>query len=205
APWNSARLPVSDRLSPKTKTLLKGLAAAADTSNELQTAAIAAAETSVRLMDPLLPRFSGGLPRAQSQSRAGGRPVSLHDHQHEGTDFSLARGCRVSSPRVPCVEDPAHHGVAGRVFVSSRPCRAREASDADQAPRGHFPGEPLVRRVFLDLSRGAQSSGTAVLPASPGHAIGQRADADLHREESELVEAVPHRSHPSLYLRSGPR
>src|SRR5262245_3294741 len=89
----------------------------------------------------------------------------------------------VSSPRVPCVEDPAHRGVAGRVFASFRPRRAREAADADQASRGHFPGEPFVRRVLRDLSDGAQSSGPAALPASPGHAIGQRADADPHREE----------------------
>src|SRR5262245_8341362 len=120
--------------------------------------------------------------------------------ERDGDD--LACDGRVSSWHAQEVEDSPDRGCTR---VHRCPSRARGYEDADQAPRGDLPGEPLVRRVLRDLSDRAQSFGPAFVPASPGHTISQRPRADPDRQESELVEAVPDRSHPVVHLRPGPR
>ena len=52
--------------------------------------------------------------------------------------------------------------------------RQPRAEDADQAPGGHLPGEPLVRRLLRDLSESAQPARPAGFSRAAGHALGQR-------------------------------
>ena len=42
------------------------------------------------------------------------------------------------------------------------------------------------------------------VPRAAGHAVGQRAHADAHRAESQLVPALPDRPDAVLHLRPGP-